>query len=57
MDLIDSRVKPVRRIERALGVEHAATGLFALNRSLDTSAALRDLGIPKPGIELVMQDQ
>jgi len=51
----------MRRIERSLGVEHAATGLFALNRSLGTPGALRDLGMPKPGIEaaveLVMRDQ
>ncbi|MBV8094193.1 MAG: maleylacetate reductase [Acetobacteraceae bacterium] len=51
----------MRRIERALGVERAAAGLFALNRSLGAPAALRDLGMPKPGIEqavdLIMQAQ
>ena len=35
--------------------------MFALNRSLGTPGALRDLGMPKPGIEaaveLVMRDQ
>jgi alcohol dehydrogenase class IV len=51
----------MRRIERALGVEDAASGLFALNRSIAAPIALRDLGMPEAGIEeaveLVMQDQ
>lgn len=51
----------MRRIGRALGVEHAAAGLFALNQSLGAPAALRELGMPEAGIELaaeqVMQDQ
>jgi alcohol dehydrogenase class IV len=51
----------MQRIERALGVEDAAKGLFTLNRSIGAPIALRDLGMPERGIEeaveLVMQDQ
>lgn len=57
----DAAPDAMRRIARALGAEVAATGLFALTRSLGTPAGLRDLGMPEAGIgqavELVMQDQ
>ncbi len=51
----------MRRIARALGAETAASGLFALNRTLEAPASLRELGMPEEGIHqvtaLVMQDQ
>lgn len=51
----------MQRIARALQAESAATGLFALNRSLNAPASLRALGMPESGIiqaaDLVMRDQ
>jgi len=49
------------RIAKALAVADAASGLFALNRTLDNPASLADLGMPREGVaqavELVMQDR
>ena len=51
----------MRRVEQALCVQDAASGLFALNQSLGAPASLRELGMPEGGIEqaaeLVMRDQ
>ncbi len=49
------------RIARALRVQDAVSGLFALNASLSVPVALRDLGMPDSGIrqavDLIMRDQ
>lgn len=39
------------RVARALGAAEAATGLFDLANSLGATLALRDLGMPRDGIE------
>lgn len=40
-----------RVVARALGVQNAAEGLFALARSVGAPTALRDLGMPEGGID------
>ena len=49
------------RVARAVGAGRAASGLWALNRSLSTPSSLRELGMPEHGIERaaeqVMQDR
>jgi alcohol dehydrogenase class IV len=39
------------RIASAIGAKHAADGLYELVRSLDIPLALKDLGMPKDGID------
>jgi maleylacetate reductase len=41
----------IRRIAAALGVDDAAQGLFDLVRSLGAKTSLKDIGMPKEGIE------
>lgn len=41
----------MRRIARALGAEHAATGLFALEQRLATPTSLKAIGMPADGLD------
>jgi maleylacetate reductase len=45
-----------RRLAAILGAETAPAGMFALSRALGAPLALRDLGMPKAGIELAVQE-
>ncbi|WP_323153923.1 maleylacetate reductase [Pseudomonas alvandae] len=42
----------MRQIARAIGSEHAATGLYDLAHNLGANMALRDLGMPESGIDV-----
>jgi len=43
--------KAAESVARALGVDHAPRGLFALARQVGAPRALRDLGMPEDGID------
>jgi alcohol dehydrogenase class IV len=45
----------MRRIARALGAENAAQGLFDLNLAIGAWVALKDIGMPRDGIERAVE--